>query len=137
MHMTILRMQLENPYRKPSVQRDAVLYFNRGNDLYRQGDGAEAIRYYDSAIALNPYYARAFNNRGMVRAAVLKDYRAALGDFTRAIEIDSDYADAWTGRGSVHFYLQDQEAAIRDWTRAAALGSRQAAALLQQHGGGK
>lgn len=137
MHMTILRMQLENPYRKPSVKRDAVLYFNRGNDLYRQGDGAEAIRYYDSAIALNPYYARAFNNRGMVRAAVLKDYRAALGDFTRAIEIDSDYADAWTGRGSVHFYLQDQEAAIRDWTRAAALGSRQAASLLQQHGGGK
>jgi len=73
----------------------------------------------------------------MVRASVLKDYRAALIDFTRAIEIDTGYTDAWTGRGSVYFYLHDRNASERDWNRAKDLGSRQAAGLLQRHMGGK
>ena len=45
-----------------------------------------------------PKYADAYNNRG-VAYAKLGDYRQAISDYDRAIEINPEYAEAYYNRG--------------------------------------
>ena len=46
------------------------------------------------------------------------EYDQAFSEFTKAIEIDSDYADAYVGRGAAYLHKREFEQAISDYTRA-------------------
>ena len=46
------------------------------------------------------------------------DYQLAIDNFTRAIRIDPDYADAYYNRGNLYNALGNYEDAIADYTRA-------------------
>ena len=46
----------------------------------------------------------------------LKDYKSAIADFTKAIDLK--YNDAYGLRGEAKYYLQDYKAAIADFTDA-------------------
>ena len=48
----------------------------------------------------------------------LKDYRGAIEDYTKAIELNSEYSNAYLGRGSSKPNLQDNTGAIEDYTKA-------------------
>ncbi|MCK9421985.1 MAG: tetratricopeptide repeat protein [Bacteroidales bacterium] len=117
---------------KVNVEK-AVVYFNRANEKYKDGDIRGAIAGYDSAIFLQPEYAKAYNNRGIIRAFDLKDYAGAKADFDKAIELETGYGDAYLGRGTVLFYLHNTEAACNDWHRARQLGNLHAAHLIELH----
>jgi tetratricopeptide (TPR) repeat protein len=56
-------------------------------------------------------------NRG-VADSDKKDYDAAIADYTRAIELNPQYAKAYYGRGSARFRKQDFPNAIVDFTKA-------------------
>ena len=51
-----------------------------------------AIFAYDEAIRLNPHYAHAFNNRGIIFLE-LGDIERAIADFDKAIAEEPDYAN--------------------------------------------
>ncbi len=116
---------------------EAILHFNRGNAEASKGHVKEALAEYDQAIAISSGYARALNNRAILKASAFHDYPGALADFDSAIASDPLYAEAFLGRGTTHLLLGQKEAACCDWSKARKLGSMQATALLRKHCYGK
>jgi len=47
-----------------------------------------------------------------------KNYKAAIEAYTRAIQLDPKYADAYYGRGSAYWYTGNYEIALKDLNRA-------------------
>jgi tetratricopeptide (TPR) repeat protein len=103
----------------------------------------QALADYDQAIALDPQYAAAYNNRGIAYANLgdleqaIADYDQALaldpqdalaynnrgnayrtlGDLEQAIALDPQYAQAYYNRGIAYYDLDDLEQAIADFRR--------------------
>jgi tetratricopeptide (TPR) repeat protein len=101
--------------------------------MYHAGNIHGALAAYDSAIALQPGYVKALNNRGILRAGSMKDYNGAIEDFNRAIEADPRNSDPWLGRGTVWYFLGDMKSACSDWHHASLLGNAKAAQLSRVH----
>ena len=51
------------------------------------------------------------------------DYEGAIKDFTKAIEIDGEYIDAYRGRAMAKWWMRDHEGAIIDYTKIIELNS--------------
>ena len=132
-HLALFRSQMTLPGQGNGNTAKAAGFFNSANLKYHNGDIRGAMADYDTAIMLQPGYAKAFNNRGILRASSLKDYTGAIADFTRAAAINPGYGDAYLGRGTVYFFMKDLPAARSDWEKARALGNVQAARLLGLH----
>ena len=45
-------------------------------------------------------------------------YKGAIVDYTKAIELDPEYALAYDNRGASKYYLEDYKGAIEDHTKA-------------------
>lgn len=54
--------------------------------------------------------------------AMLKDYRAALVDYDKAIDLNHDFADAYFNRGLTHIFLGNNKQGITDLSKAGELG---------------
>ena len=85
--------------------------FARGDDLGR------AMHDYDEAIRLNPHYAHAFNNRGIVFLE-LGNMERAIADFDSAIHEESSYANAFRNRGIARTQQRLFDLAIEDLEKA-------------------
>ena len=83
---------------------------------------------YDRAIALNPDYAGAYSNRGVVLREIGR-HEEALASFERALAIRPDHADALHDRGNVLMELKRPEAALASYDRALAITPGYADAL--------
>jgi tetratricopeptide (TPR) repeat protein len=77
---------------------------------------------YDKAKAINPK-ALAFYNSGLAWYDK-KDYDKAITDYTKAIEIDSKYADAYYYRGAAWHDKGNLDKAITDYTKAIAINPK-------------
>ena len=86
------------------------------SDLKRYKEAAAAI---NKAIELSPR-AAFYNNRGIVRSE-LGDKPGAIDDYTQAIKINPNYAQAYNNRGIVYYQLGDKQKAREDLQRAAQL----------------
>jgi hypothetical protein len=132
-HQALFRLQMQAEPNGNNHHEKAVAHFNAANLKYSRGDLRGAIAGYDSAIILQPGYAKAYNNRGILRASALKDYSGAISDFDNAIHFNPGYGEAYLGRGTAYFLMQDMKNACRDWNRARLLGNIQAARLIELH----
>ncbi|MFM6139546.1 MAG: tetratricopeptide repeat protein, partial [Sphaerospermopsis kisseleviana] len=81
------------------------------------GDKKGAIADYTQAITINPQYAIAYYNRGVVKSD-LGDKKGAIDDFTQAITINPQSGDAYYRRGNAKVQLEDTAGAIADYTQA-------------------
>ncbi len=54
--------------------------------------------------------------------SLLKDYRAALADYDKAIELNPDFAEAYFNRGLTHIFLGNNKQGISDLSKAGELG---------------
>jgi tetratricopeptide (TPR) repeat protein len=84
-------------------------YLLRAND--------EAIADYDKVIRLDPKYAAAYNNRGIVYQDK-REYDKAINSYDEAIRIDPKYAAAYINRGNAHQDKEDYDKAINSYDEA-------------------
>jgi tetratricopeptide (TPR) repeat protein len=110
----------------------AVQWLQKGYEyLDKQKDNDMAIAAFSQAIALNPQYAEAYNNRGV--AYVYKGrYDLASADYERAISIKPQYAQAYYNRGVIEGRKGQYNMAINDYDRAIALNPRYARAYYNR-----
>ena len=86
-----------------------------GKGKLKQGDLAGAISDFDQAIAVDPKYATAYNDRGNVRKA-LGDLAGAISDYDQAIVVDPKKVEAYYNRGFARKAQEDLTSAVADLT---------------------
>ena len=103
--------------------REAQQHLIKGINAMEAGELDEAIKYFDKAAAADSTVAEAWYYQAV--CLFNKDHKnavAAVGCLSKAIEQDSAYAEAYTTRGEIRFYLGDHDGACRDWKAAFRLG---------------
>jgi tetratricopeptide (TPR) repeat protein len=72
----------------------------------------------------------------LIENAVVKvlfhDYRGAIADYSKAIELNPKYDDAYNNRGIAKFQLRDKNGACSDWNKANELGNKAASVLIKK-----
>ncbi|MDD4888542.1 MAG: tetratricopeptide repeat protein [Phycisphaerae bacterium] len=110
----------------------------RTGDLQRY---AEALKDFGMSITCKPDYAAPYAGRGWLRLEMAKDSRGerqaetfqlALGDLSKAIELEPKLWQAYNHRGFIRARLGKVEEAIRDQTTAHELAPREVSPLIQR-----
>ncbi|HWB60863.1 MAG TPA: tetratricopeptide repeat protein [Chthoniobacteraceae bacterium] len=101
----------------PLAAQDAKAAFQRGVEASSKGDGAQAIASFSEAIAKNPDYAAAYNNRGDIYKAQ-GNFEKAMADYNSAIHVDPKYVPAYINRGILLSATGDAVGAMKDYDEA-------------------
>ncbi|NJK40546.1 MAG: serine protease [Acaryochloridaceae cyanobacterium SU_2_1] len=132
----------------PTQSATASDFYLQAGDKHKQGDLEGAIANYDAALKLKPDFAEAQANRKLALASLadyhqavgglakiyldrgnlqqaLKDYGSAIADYTQAISLNPQYADAYYNRGVVHQKRGNLPQAKADLETAATLFQQQ------------
>ncbi len=100
-------------YFKESIEKDKANQnsnhssrLNLGLCYYRKGMYDDAMKTYTDLIAIAPGEPKAYDQRGLVyQFQSHPEAEKALADYSKAIEIDPNYADAYISRGSLYVDL--------------------------------
>lgn len=119
-------------------------YFCRANWRYKQleykramGETMESadfelmMRDYDYVIHHQPDFSFAYYNKANM-LCLQQDFKAAISYYTQAIEVDSDFAEAYFNRGLTYIYINEVEKGIADLSKAGELGIYQAYNLISR-----
>ena len=97
-----------------------IAYKNHAIILFRLNESPEslkeALESINKSIELNPD-ADTYNLRGVLKQNI-GDSAGALPDFSKAIELNKDYANAWSNRGVAKMVLDNYQGAITDANKA-------------------
>ena len=88
--------------------------------MAKQGEYKGAIRDYDRVIEIDPNFADAYYNRGVVKVR-LKEFQEAIKDFDEAIDLDPKYLYSYVNRGIANAKLGEHKEAVKDFDKAVAL----------------
>jgi len=126
-------------YQEAIMVCTALLHKDPGNNLWRRqllstvikvgnthaamGDYDSAFKDYDQAIALDPNYAVAYNERGNAYAAK-GDYDGAIEDYDQAIALAPNDAVTYSNRANAYFNKGDTDRAIKDLDQSIALNPK-------------
>jgi tetratricopeptide (TPR) repeat protein len=113
------------PAAYPDDAKTADEFLKRGDVAFDRGNCKEAIAVYTQALALNPNYAEAYNNRAYTYMR-MQNYAPALQDLDQALRIRPDYLHALMNRGDIYNYYfeQDRKKAIDDYDHILRLGGQ-------------
>ncbi|PBQ32651.1 hypothetical protein CNR22_13010 [Sphingobacteriaceae bacterium] len=75
----------------------------------------EALAQYESIIAKDKNCENCYYNRGAIYLEIKKDGKKAVEEFTKAIEINPNYVEAYFARGYAYSKLKDKESAKADY----------------------
>ena len=106
-------------------------WLGKGINHFLNKEYDEAIEDYNGAIALNPKFDMAYNNRG-VAYADKGQYDRAIEDYNRAIEINPKFADAYYNRGNAYVKKGQYDRAIEDYNRAIEINPKYADAYMNR-----
>ncbi|MBD2224180.1 tetratricopeptide repeat protein [Calothrix anomala FACHB-343] len=95
----------------------ATQYYERGNELRKEGNNEGALEQYNKAIELDPKYLAAYNNRGNVRDD-LGDKPGAIEDYNKSLELNPKYALAYYNRARVRNDLGEKQNALQDYNQS-------------------
>jgi tetratricopeptide (TPR) repeat protein len=102
-------------------------YLASAHQKYTQQNYRGALADYSQAIALNPKYAYAYNNRGFLKYFNLNDFQGALADYNQAISLNPKFAIAYYNRGTLkQLRLNDFQGALADFNQAISLNPKYA-----------
>jgi hypothetical protein len=102
---------------------DAAYYYKLGREQVDRNEFWEALRSLNRAIELDPQRATSYNARGYVYLR-LKTFANAELEFSDAIRLRPDYANAYRNRAIARRYLGDKEGAEADNRKAEELETR-------------
>ena len=105
------------------VEHDALGYLQRGIEAHKERKLDEAVKHYTNAIDLQPashILARAYNNRGNAYDGKGRN-DLAFEDYSMAIEVNPDNADAYFYRGFTYEVKRNFRMAIQDYKKAVEL----------------
>lgn len=94
----------------------------------------EALLGYEQLVKQHPSCEHCYYNLGAIHLEVKKDPKKALGYFTKAIEIDPNYADAYFARGYTYVKLNDKESAKADYNMCLKIRPNYTEAIIQLRG---
>jgi tetratricopeptide (TPR) repeat protein len=105
--------------------KNAAELLKLGDRAFDAGNCNEAIGVYTQALALNPDYAEAYNNRAYTYMR-MQNYAPALKDLDQALRIRPDYLHALMNRGDIYnyYYAHDRRKAIEDYDHILRLGGQ-------------
>jgi len=106
--------------------KDAEGLFYLGNAFYGRELFESGIECCDESLKLKEY-AEAYYNRGLAYAE-LNEYKRAIEDYGKAIELNPTLAEAYNNRGNAYAELNKHERAIEDYDRAIGLNPNYAEA---------
>ena len=93
--------------------------FDEGNALFDKYHFKEAVEKYTEAINLDPNYAEAYHNRGLVYGSWrLKDAEKGLADLNKAIQLNPEDAESYAVRAEIYDFQDNYSEAIKDYTKA-------------------
>lgn len=117
--------------RPTSDSRPGVSQYNSGVKLMQKGKYAKAQKKFEAALKKNPNMADAYNNLGYsLRKQGPANFDKALRNYNRAIELDSQLAEAYMYRGVLHMLIGNEAKALEDHKSLTKL-NRQLADALQ------
>jgi tetratricopeptide (TPR) repeat protein len=86
--------------------KQAKAFYEGGNTQVKSGNIINAIIYYNKSIALDSTQVEVFMARANAKLSVV-DYKGAIGDFTKVIQMDPKRAEAYLSRGVVKVYMKE------------------------------
>ena len=87
------------------------------------------LRDYDMIIRLQPDFVFALYNKANILCAQ-HEYKDAIDNYTRAITLDGDFAEAYFNRGLTYVFIGENEKGLADLSKAGELGIYQAYNLI-------
>lgn len=103
-------------------QEQARKYRQAGLECQQGGNLTEAMSYYQKAVVLDPSYAVAYNDLGVIYEALGFPERAKESYF-KSIKINPEYLSAYTNVALFYEGQRDLERAVFYWGKRAELGS--------------
>ena len=87
------------------------------------------LRDYDQVLRLQPDFSFALYNKANLLCSK-QEYQEAINHYTKAINIDGDFAEAYFNRGLTYIYIGENEKGLADLSKAGELGIYQAYNLI-------
>ena len=104
---------------------------SKANEELSRINNQKILADYDKAIAMAPNFSFAYYNKANFLAKI-KDFRSANLNYSKAIELDPNFAEAYFGRGLSSIFLNEEEPAKYDLSKAGELGVYRAYNLLNR-----
>lgn len=100
----------------------------KGNELFKNGDYATAMKHYTEAIKRNPDDPKYYSNRAACYTK-LAAFDLGLKDCEKCVELDPKFIKGWIRKGKILQGMQQHSKAISAYQKALALDSSNAEAL--------
>ncbi|XP_071043768.1 small glutamine-rich tetratricopeptide repeat-containing protein beta isoform X2 [Parasteatoda tepidariorum] len=101
----------------PGELKEAIIMKNIGNNLMKNNQFSEAIRYYTAAIEIDNQNAIYYGNRAAAYSK-LNEFKSAIKDCEMAIKIDPKYAKAYGRMGLAFTSLELYDKAVEAFNKA-------------------
>ena len=119
-------------YWQRAVCQAKINEFNASQGTNTDLQSANVLGDLSDAIKLSPRNAYLYYNRGNLYAQ-RRDYQRAIDDYTRAITLEENLAEAWFNRGLARIYLKKTTEGIEDLSKAGELGLYQAYSVIKKY----
>jgi len=115
------------------IKDDHILaYIQRGYCYFEIDEYNKSKNDLDNALLIDPYNSYALYIRGYLHVYGLANDQLAINDFTRLLDVDASYYDAYYDRGNAYLNLQLDDKACADFEIAASNGIQDAIGLMDE-----